>query len=155
MRQTSNGKEFVMRTIQSLVLLVLCWNPLMLHAENLGNLSTNPFDSNSTANSFGKGSLLTPNGINNPLSQYGSPLSPTSATNPFATDAPKLYDQQGNYRGKLSANPYDADSTSNLHGRFGSPYSPDSLNNPYGAGSPFRPDSPNYPYGSGWRIESQ
>ena len=41
---------------------------------------------------------------------------------PYATDAPKLYDSQGNYRGKLSANPYDADSTSNPNGT-GNPYS--------------------------------
>lgn len=55
--------------------------------------------------------------------------------------------------GKLSANPFDPDSTSNPYGRYGSPLSPDSLNNPYGAGSPFRPDSPKNPYGQGWRIE--
>jgi hypothetical protein len=59
---------------------------------------------------------------------------------------------QGNYRGKLSANPYDPDSISNPYGRYGSPYSPDSINNPYGAGSEFRYDSPNNPYGPGWRI---
>ena len=70
-----------------------------------------------------------------------------------ATDAPKLYDHQGNYRGKLSSNPYDPDSTANRFGRYGSPFSPDSLNNPYGAGSPFRYDSPTNPYGQGWRIE--
>jgi hypothetical protein len=66
-----------------------------------------------------------------------------------------LYDQEGNYRGKLSANPYDPDSTSNQFGRYGSPYSPDSLNNQYGAGSPFRYDSPNNPYGKGWNIEGR
>jgi len=51
------------------------------------------------------------------VSPYGSPFSNQSATNPYATDAPRLYDQQGNYRGKLSANPYDPDSTSNPYGR--------------------------------------
>ena len=64
-----------------------------------------------------------------------------------ATDAPKLYDQAGNYCGKLSGNPYDPDSTGNQFGRYGSPFSPDSLNNPYGAGRPFRHDSPTNPYG--------
>ena len=123
--------------------------------EDLGNLSANRFDSESSSNPFGKGSPFAPNGINNPFSPYGSPFSNTSATNRFATEAPRLYDQQGNYRGKLSANPYDPDSTANQVGRYGSPYSPDSLNNQFGAGSPFRPDSPNNPYGSGWRIEGK
>jgi hypothetical protein len=91
---------------------------LTVQAEDLGNLSVNPLGLNSAANPLGKGSSLAPNGVNNPLSQYGSPLSGTSATNPLATDAPNLYDQQGNYRGKLSANPYDPDSTSNPYGRY-------------------------------------
>ena len=74
---------------------------------------------------------------------------------PFATDVPRLYDQQGHYRGKLSTNPYDPDSTSNPYGRYGSPFSQDSINNPYGAGSPYRPDSPTNPYGRGLRIEGK
>ena len=82
-------------------------------AQDLGNLSANPFAFDSTANAFGTGSPFAPNGINNPFSPYGSPFSNQSATNPFATDAPRLYDQADNYRGKLSANPFDADSTSN------------------------------------------
>jgi len=100
-------------------------------------------------------SPFAPNGINNSFSPYGSPFSNQSTKNPFATDAPRLYDQQGNYRGKLSANPYDADSTSNPYGRYGSPFSPDSINNPYGAGSPYRSDSPTNPYGRGLQIEGQ
>jgi hypothetical protein len=56
------------------------------------------------------------------------------------------------YRGKLSNNPYDSDSVSNPHGRYGSPYSSESINNPYGAGSPYRSDSPNNPYGEGLEI---
>lgn len=86
---------------------------------------------------------------------YGSPFSNQSARNPFATDEPRLYDQQGNYRGKLSANPYDPDSTSNPYGRYGSPFSPDSINHPYSAGSPYRSDSPTNPYGRGLSIEGQ
>jgi hypothetical protein len=73
----------------------------------------------------------------NPYSANGSPHSNQSWTNPNASDAPKLYDSQGNYRGKLSANPYDTDSTSNPYGRYGNQYSPDSINNPYGAGNPY------------------
>ena len=112
-------------------------------------------DSDSTANSFGAGSPFKPDGINNQFSPYGSPFSNQSATNPFATDAPRLYDQQGDYRGKLSTNPYDPDSTSNSFGRYGSPFSPDSINNPYGAGSPYRSESPANPYGRGLRIEGR
>ena len=67
----------------------------------------------SASNPFGAGSPFKPDGINNPFSPYGSPFSNQSATNPFATDAPRLYDQQGNYRGKLSANP------AGLSGSFG------------------------------------
>jgi hypothetical protein len=58
-------------------------------------------------------------------------------------------------RGKLSANPYDPDSTSNPYGRYGSPFSPDSIKNPYGAGNPYNPSSPTNPYGRGLRIEGR
>jgi len=67
----------------------------------------------------------------NPYSQMGNPYAPNSATNPYTTRAPVLVDQNGNYRGELSANPYSPNSTSNPYGRYGSPYSPDSVNNPF------------------------
>ena len=137
-----------------LLLLLLLW-PLSAFAEYLGELSANPYVPASTANPFGAGSPFKLDGINNPYSPYGSPFTNQSVTNPFAIDAPRLYDQQGNYRGKLSTNPYDPDSVSNPHGRYGSPYSSESLNNRYGAGNPYRSDSPTNPYGSGWRIEGQ
>jgi hypothetical protein len=73
----------------------------------------------------------------------------------LVADAPRLYDQQGNYRGKLSTNPYDPDSTSNPSGRYGSPFSPDSIKNPFGAGNPYNPSSPTNPYGHGLRIEGR
>lgn len=120
--------------------------------EYLGNLSANPYDPNSTANPYGAGSPFRADGVKNPFGTYGSPSSSKSATNPYATDAPKLYDSQGNYRGKLSANPYDPDSVSNPYGRYGSQFSSDSIHNKFGAGSPFRTDSPNNPYGSGLEI---
>lgn len=96
-----------------------------------------PYDSNCLDNPYGAGNPYKSNGLMNPYSQYGSPYSNKSWTNPNATDAPKIYDQNGNYRGKLSTNPYDPDSTSNPNGRYGSPYSSDSINNPYGAGNPY------------------
>ena len=86
------------------LLLFLLPLPLSVHSEDLGELSANPYRQSSTANPFGAGSPFAPNGINNPFSPYGSPFSNQSATNPSANDAPRLYDQQGNYRGKLSAN---------------------------------------------------
>lgn len=60
---------------------------------------------------------------------------------------PQLYDRQtGKYLGNLSANPYDANSTSNRYGRYGSEYSADSINNRYGRyGSPYSQDSANNP----------
>jgi hypothetical protein len=90
--------------------------------------------------------------VTNKFGIYGSPYSNQSATNPYATEAPRLYDQQGNYRGKLSTNQFDPDSVSNSYGRYGNPYSPDSLNNPYGAGNPYSPSSPTNPYGRGLRM---
>src|SRR5437773_8415771 len=90
-----------------------------------------PYDPNCLNNPYGAGSPYKADGLMNPYSQYGSPFSNKSWTNPYATDAPRLFDNQGNYRGRLSTNPYDPDSTSNPFGRYGSPYSPDSINNPY------------------------
>jgi len=86
------------------------------HAEDLGELSANPFNPDPTSNPFGAGSPFKPDGLNHPFSPYGSPFSNQSATNPYATDAPRLYDQQGNYRGKLSAKPNDSDGIANATG---------------------------------------
>ena len=122
---------------------------------DLGNLSNNPYDPDSTSNPYGAGNPYDPNSINNPYGRYGSPYGTESATNPYATDAPKLYDQNGNYRGKLSSNPYDPESISNPYGRYGNPHSPDSINNPYGAGNRYGQDSPNNPYSEGWKIIGQ
>lgn len=98
---------------------------------------TNRYSPNSLSNPYGAGSPYKADGLMNPYSRYGSEYSNESWKNPYATNAPKLYDSEGNYRGRLSSNPYDADSTSNPYGRYGSPYSSDSINNPYGAGNPY------------------
>ncbi len=121
----------------------------------LGQLSENPYLSESIANPYGAGSPYKADGVKNPYSEYGSQYSNNSVSNPYATNAPKLYDSEGNYRGRLSSNPYDPESTSNPYGRYGSEYSAESINNPYGAGSRYRADSPTNPYGTGWRIEGQ
>lgn len=99
-----------------------------------------PYGHNCLSNPYGAGSPYKADGLMNPYSPYGSPYSNKSWTNPYATDAPRLYDAQGNFRGRLSTNPYDPDSTSNPYGRYGSPHSPDSINNPYGAGNPYNPN---------------
>jgi hypothetical protein len=100
-------------------------------------INGNRYDPRSLANPYGAGSPYKPNGLMNPYSQYGSQYSNKSWRNPYATDAPKLYDSSGKYLGKLSTNKYDPDSTSNPYGRYGNKYSPDSINNPYGAGNPY------------------
>jgi hypothetical protein len=81
------------------------------------------YDPRCVNNPYGTGSPYKPDGLMNP---YGSPYSNKLHTNPYATDAPKLVDDQSNYR-----DPY---------GHYGNPYSLDSIKNPYGAGNP---DSPN------------
>ncbi|MFH1952502.1 MAG: hypothetical protein ABIL06_12895 [Pseudomonadota bacterium] len=135
------------------ILVALQWG-IWASAEDLGRLSANPYDPESTSNLYGAGSPYRADSINNPYGLYGSPYSSRSVTNPYATDAPRLYDSQGNYRGRLSTNQFDPDSISNPFGRYGSPFSPESINNPFGAGNPYSTDSPNNPYGRGWRIES-
>ena len=124
------------------ILFAIPWS--ISSAEDLGRLSTNPYDPESTSNPFGAGSPYRADGVNNQFGPYGSPFSPKSTTNPYATDAPKLYDNEVNYRGRLSTNQFDPDSISNPFGRYGSPFSPESINNSFGAGNP---------YGKGWRIE--
>ncbi len=110
---------------------VLCW------AAFASAHAACPYDANCLNNPYGAGNPYKADGLMNPHSANGSQYSNKSWANPYATDAPKLYDSQGNYRGKLSTNPYDADSTSNPNGRYGSQYSPDSINNPNGAGNPY------------------
>ena len=46
------------------------------------------------------------------------------------TSAPKIIAANGQYLGRLSANPYAPDSISNPYSQYGSPYSPISPNNP-------------------------
>jgi len=127
--------------------------PLAVHAEYLGDLSDNELNPNSIFNDIGPYGSLSPTSPRNELSPYGSPISPYSATNPLAIDAPRLYDQEGQYRGKLSTNTLDQDSISNPLGRYGNPLSPDSINNPLGAGNSLDPGSPRNRLGNGWRIE--
>ena len=78
-----------------LLTILLFLIPLAAHAEYLGNLSANEFDPNSVANPFVAGNPFSPNSATNEFGRYGSPYSNQSATNPYASEAPRLYDQQG------------------------------------------------------------
>ena len=133
-------------------LSVICF-PVIVQAEYLGDLSDNELNPDSIFNDIGLYGSLSPTSPRNPIGLYGSPISPYN--NPVATEAPRLYDQDGNYRGKLSTNTMDPDSISNPLGRHGSTLSPDSINNPLGAGNPLDPGSPKNRLGTGWRIEGR
>ena len=141
--------------MQILLALLLSLIPINVQSEYLGDLSASELNPNSIFNDIGAYGTLSPTSPRNSIGVYGSPVSPYSANNPFATDAPRLYDQQGNYRGRLSTNQLDPDSISNPLGRYGSSLSPDSLNNPLGAGNPLDPGSPKNRLGHGWRIEGR
>ena len=73
-----------------LIFLLLLSLPFSVNAEDLGELSANPYNPDSTSNPFGAGSPFKADGINNHFSPYGNPYSNQSATNPYATDAPRL-----------------------------------------------------------------
>ena len=124
-----------MKRLSALIVVSLLLSASVLYAgEYLGKLSKNPYAKDSTSGTNKQA-----------LERY-------DVQNPYSTNAPKLYDSEGNYRGKLSTNKYDPESISNPYGKYGSKYSPDSINNPYGAGSKYQKDSPNNPYGQGWDI---
>jgi len=140
----------IMKKLLMILILAVGLSSLAFAGEYLGQLTNNPYEPNSvTIDPY------SPTDIGNHAGKYGNPYSDNSVTNPYAANPPKIYDDQGNYRGKLSSDPYDPDSVSNPYGRYGSPYSPDSINNPYGAGDPYSPDSPNNPYGHGLRVIGQ
>jgi hypothetical protein len=89
-----------------LLLFLLLPLPLLVHAEDLGELSANPYNPDSTSNPYGAGSPFKSDGINNPFSSYGSPFSNQSATNPFATDAPRLLVRLSGLSGLFSLSGY-------------------------------------------------
>ena len=80
----------------------------------IGDLNTNEFSPNSVHNKFGiYGSPYSLNSINNEFGKYGSKYSIYSVNNPYTLYAPKLYDANGVYLGKLSVNQFDIESISN------------------------------------------
>lgn len=122
--------------MQALLLGLLLLLPHTIHAEYLGDLSDNKLNPNWIFDEIGGYGALSPTTPTNSIGMNGTPISPNSATNPLATEAPRLYDQGGNYRGKLSTNPLDPHSVSNPLGRYGSSISPDSLINLLGPAIP-------------------
>ena len=119
----------------AICMVIFCWTSSVSAGEYLGQLSTNPYAKNSTAGI----------GANNYTIDQ-------SMNNKYRSGGPKLYNNDGEFRGNLNGNRYDPDSVSNPYGRYGSEYSSDSINNSYGAGSKYKSDSPNNEYGSGWAI---
>lgn len=112
----------------------------------LGKLSTNRYDSESISNPYGRYGSPYGQTVTNPYSIYGSPYSSKSVSNPYATDAPRIYAADGTYLGKLSSNPYDPESISNPFGKYGSPYG-NNLMNPFSKyGSEFSSESWRNPY---------
>ena len=66
-----------------LLLLLLLPQPLSVHAEDLGELSANPYDPDSTSNPYGRyGSPFSPDSIKNPYGA-GNPYNPSSPINPY------------------------------------------------------------------------
>ena len=97
-----------------IVFFSLIINNLSFALVYLGNLNTNQFDPYSIHNKFGVyGNPFNALSINNNFGRYGSQFSNYSVNNPFAVFPPKLYDQNGVYMGKLSANKFDPDAISN------------------------------------------
>ena len=73
-----------------------------------------PYDYYCLDNPYGAGSPYKADGLMNPYSKNGSRYSNDSWTNPYATNAPKIYDQNGNYKGRLSTNPYEAETLTDV-----------------------------------------
>ena len=113
--------------------LILCLTPSVLFGlVFIGNLNTNQFDPDSVNNPFGHyGSEFGQYSIHNKFGRYGNEYSQYSATNPYTLHAPKLYDQNGVYLGKLSANKFDPDSITNEFGRYGNKFGANTVWNRY------------------------
>ena len=115
-------------------------------AAYLGKLSSNRYDPESISNPYGRYGSPYGDTLANPASAHASPYRSRSWSNPYATDAPRIYAADGSYLGKLSTNRYDPESISNPYGRYGSPYG-NTLANPFSKyGSPYSSESWRNPY---------
>ena len=70
----------------------------------LGDYSANRLNPSSVSNKLGRfDSRLSPESIRNPLGKYRSPLSPSSATNPFATGGESKNEHERNRKGRAGS----------------------------------------------------
>ena len=144
-------------------LLLLLLLPLSVHAEDLGELSANPYSSDSTSNPFRVGSPFEPDSLNNPFSPYGSPFSNQSATNPYATDAPPLLVRLSGFSGLIGSsgwfsgpvNKTDQIDQINEIDQFRLSVLAGLDQESLWPGIPTAPSSPTNPYGRGLRIEGR
>lgn len=82
------------------------------HDTYLGCLSCSEYATDSVFNEYGQhGSEYSTKSIHNEYGQFGSAYSTYSACSPYASDPPVVVDQDGNYYGRLTVNPYHADGT--------------------------------------------
>ena len=131
-KQNPETRRHIMTRFMFIIILLVLVSPAFAQTDDyLGCWGCSDFDPNSLNNPFGAGSPYAPNSPNNPFGRYGSPFSPDGATNPFTNGGANIYNQDGEFRGKLNANRFDPNSIANPFGRYGSPFSPVSPNNPY------------------------
>lgn len=76
------------------------------HKEFLGCLSCSEYNSDSVWNKYSHYGFLNDFGVWNPFGDYASPYSSYSMCNRYATDPPVIVDDDGNFYGRLSVNPY-------------------------------------------------
>jgi len=115
-----------------------------------GNAATpNGIYDGSSSAQYAPNNSYNTNNVTDPSVPYASPYNPNSVISPYAAGAgeQQFYDSQGNYRGTLSAAPYNSNAVSTP---YGSPYSPDSFNSPYES---YGPDNSQFDsYDQGVRI---
>ena len=84
------------------------------HKTYLGCLSCSEYSSDSLFNQFGAfGNKFSSTSILNSFSQFGSAYSQYSACNEYASDPPVIVDGNGRFYGRLTANRYNAQRTTN------------------------------------------
>ncbi len=80
------------------------------HRDFLGCLTCSQYDANSVWNQYSTYGWANRYGTWSQYGPYKSAYSATSACNQYATDPPVLVDQTGTFYGRLSINPYIANS---------------------------------------------
>ena len=106
-------------------LIILLFAVPCFSGDYLGNTNSNPYDSNSVNNPYGRYGNPYGNTVANPYSQHGRDVQ-----NPYGGyNAPIVYDSHGNYKGRYNSNTYDPESVSNPYGTYGNPYG-NTINNP-------------------------